>query len=95
MRAVLSNKIIRFLLFVVVVPFGALALVPESPMRTPFLLMVLGVPLLAGLVPRNPIYGMRTCYALSSEERWYRQNVITGVAMLIGGAIWMLVVILG
>jgi hypothetical protein len=77
MLRILSSKFARYLLFVIVVPFGALMLVPESTARTPLLLMLLAVPLLWGLVPRNRIYGMRTCYALSSDERWYRQNVIT------------------
>jgi hypothetical protein len=87
MRTVLSHRAFRFLLFVIVVLFGALMLVPESTARTPLLLILLGVPLLFRLVPRNPIYGMRTCYA--SPERWYRQNVFTGMAMLIAGVVWM------
>ena len=74
MLAILSNKIVQYLVFVFVVPFGALMLVPESPIRTPLLLILLGVPLILRLVPRNWIDGMRTCYALSSDERWYRQT---------------------
>jgi len=94
MSPVRSNPVARYALFVIVVPFGLLWLVSESPFRMPILLVVLGVPLLLGVVPRNRIYGMRSCYALSSDERWYRQNVITGVAMLAVGAIWMLVELL-
>ncbi len=86
-----TRAAVRFLVFVLILPLGILYLVPESDVQKPLLFILLGVPLVLKLVPRNWFYGMRTCYALSSEERWYRQNVITGVVMIVGGVVWLAV----
>jgi hypothetical protein len=65
---------------------------PESRVRTPIMLIALGVPLIFRVVPRNWLYGMRTPRTLlTTEETWYRQNVITGVAMVSIGLIWLTV----
>jgi hypothetical protein len=43
-------------------------------------------------VPRNYLYGMRSPRTLwTNETAWYRQNVITGVVMVLTGAIWLAV----
>jgi hypothetical protein len=65
--------------------------VPESvPARNPVLLIVLGIPLMFRLVPRNWIYGMRTPRTMwSSEETWFMQNQITGIVLLVAGLIWL------
>ena len=63
---------------------------PESRVRGPILLIVLGVPLIFRLVPRNWLYGMRTPRTMwTTEETWYRQNIITGVAMVGVGVVWL------
>jgi hypothetical protein len=51
------------------------------------------VPLTFRLVPRNIFYGMRTWRTLVTgpDEHWYRQNVITGVAMVGIGLVWLTV----
>jgi hypothetical protein len=41
------------------------------------------LPMILGLLPRNWLYGMRMRYSMSSEEAWYRQNVIGGIALLL------------
>lgn len=68
-------------------------LVPESSIRGPVLLVLLGVPLLFGWVPKNWLYGMRTLRTLrSSDEIWYIQNRITGVAMCAIGLVWLVII---
>ena len=66
--------------------------VPQSmPARDPLLLILLAWPLIFRLVPRNWLYGMRTPYTMfSGEQVWYRQNVITGIALMIWGVVWLI-----
>ena len=67
-------------------------LMPRIAYGVPVLFIALGIPLMFRLVPRNPFYGQRTLRTLRGpEEHWYRQNVITGVAMVLIGIVWMLV----
>ena len=74
---------------VLVYAAALLWLVPESSVRGPILFIGLGLPLVFRLVPRNILYGERTPRTLlTTEDSWYRQNVITGVAMVIIGVIW-------
>ena len=50
------------------------------------LLMVLvALPLVAGRVPRNYLYGFRTGKTLSSDERWYAANRYAGRQLFWGG----------
>ena len=85
------------------VVFGTLALVttvlwfvPSSvAARNPLLLIVLGIPLIFKLVPRNWLYGTRTPRTMwVAPETWYIQNQITGVALLVVGLVWLAVVTL-
>ena len=66
-------------------------LVPEkAAWAKPALLIALGLPLIFRLVPKNWLYGMRTPYTLrGSDETWYRQNLISGVALVLVGAVWL------
>ncbi len=66
-------------------------LVPEkSRWGMPIMLIALGLPLVFRLVPRNWLYGLRTPYTLrNSEETWYRQNVISGIALVGVGIVWL------
>jgi hypothetical protein len=66
-------------------------LIPESRTKWPIITMVAAVPLLFGLVPRNPVYGFRTPTTCASDERWYPQNRITGVALLIFGVVQLVI----
>ena len=68
-------------------------LVPKNDATWPILMIALGLPLIFRLVPRNWLYGTRTLRTLRGpEETWYRQNVITGVVMVIVGVVWSVVV---
>jgi hypothetical protein len=68
-------------------------LLPDSAATLPLLFIALGLPLVFRLVPRNYLYGTRTMRSLrTTEEIWYRQNVITGVFMVGIGVIWLVVV---
>lgn len=68
-------------------------LLPKSPATVPMLMIALGLPLVFRLVPRNYLYGMRSPRTLwTTEDTWYRQNVITGVVMVGIGVFWLLVV---
>jgi hypothetical protein len=67
-------------------------LVPKTERTAPLFMIALGLPLVFRLVPRNWLYGTRSWRTLrGTEETWYRQNVITGVVMVIVGAAWFIV----
>ena len=67
-------------------------LAQKTDIAGPVLMITLGLPLAFRLVPRNWLYGTRTLRTLrGSEETWYRQNVITGVVMVIVGVVWSVV----
>ena len=68
-------------------------IVPKNETTGPILMIAIGLPLIFRLVPRNWLYGTRTWRTLrGSEETWYRQNIITGVAMVLIGVVWAVVV---
>ena len=70
----------------------AMWMFPKSAATLPLLFIALGLPLVFRLVPRNYLYGTRTVRSLrTTEETWYRQNVITGVFMVGIGVIWLVV----
>lgn len=54
----------------------------------PAVLIVATIPMILGIVPRNPLYGFRTQYTMSSDEVWYPANRIAGVAILVSGLVW-------
>ena len=65
-------------------------MIPRSAATLPGLLILLGLPLAFRLVPRNYLYGMRSPRTLwTTEEIWYRQNVMTGIAMVGAGIAWL------
>ena len=67
-------------------------LAQKTQIAGPVLMFALGLPLVFRLVPRNWLYGTRTLRTLrGSEETWYRQNVITGVVMVVVGVVWSVV----
>ena len=52
------------------------------------LIMLVAVPLIFRLVPRNWFYGFRTPRTLASDAVWYPANQVCGVALLAAGAAW-------
>ena len=52
-----------------------------------FLFIVLSVPLIQERVPPNSSYGFRTAKSLSDPKIWYAINRISGVDLLIAGAL--------
>jgi hypothetical protein len=91
-----ANRIVRSksLRLVVFLAYAALLLVymPRNAVTVPVLMIALGLPLAFRLVPRNLFYGQRDWRTLRGpEETWYMQNTITGVAMLLIGIVWLVV----
>lgn len=86
-----KSKNLRLVVFLA---YAALVLVymPRNAVTVPLLMIALGLPLAFRLVPRNLFYGQRDWRTLRGrEETWYMQNVITGVAMLLIGTVWLVV----
>jgi uncharacterized membrane protein len=70
-------------------------LVPRSvSVRNPVVMILLSLPMVFGQLKRNWFYGVRTGYSMSSDEVWYRQNVIGGVALLAWGIGWLAMILL-
>jgi hypothetical protein len=91
-----ANRLVRSKPFrhVVALAYATLLVVyvPRNAYTLPILLIALGIPLIFRLVPRNLFWGQRTLRTLRGpEEHWYRQNVITGVAMTLIGVLWLIV----
>ena len=81
------------LLYASAVATFAVWLFPKSAKTGPLLFIALGLPLVFRLVPRNYLYGLRSPRTLwTTEETWYVQNVITGVAMVAVGVVWLIVI---
>jgi uncharacterized membrane protein len=63
-------------------------------LAVPVALILLAIPLILEKIPRNPLYGFRTAYTMSSDEVWFRANKISGIALLIAGLVWLCIGIL-
>ena len=86
-------RLVLALAYATAVATLALGVFPRTNATGPLIMIALGLPLIFRLVPRNWLYGTRTLRTLRGpEETWYRQNVITGVAMVIVGTVWAVVV---
>lgn len=59
----------------------------------PIIVGLLCIPLFFKKVPRNPLYGFRTQYTMSSDKAWYSTNKAAGAGGVIGGILWLLAVI--
>ena len=55
----------------------------------PTLLIIVSIPMILEMIPRNGFYGFRTPYTLSSDQVWYRANRIAGLALLAAGLFWL------
>jgi hypothetical protein len=51
------------------------------------LVVVLSIPLILGMVPRNPFYGIRIPKAFESDESWYDINAYGGKLLLVYGVV--------
>ena len=51
------------------------------------LFIALSLPLIKGRVPPNSLYGFRTAKSLSDPKIWYAINRISGIDLLIAGAL--------
>jgi uncharacterized membrane protein len=62
----------------------------NQPFAIPsLLLIVVSLPLLLGLIPRNRFYGFRTPQTLSSDDVWQRVNRLAAVALMIASGIYV------
>jgi len=55
------------------------------PMLASVLILFVSAPMVAGMVPRNRLYGFRTRATLSSDAIWYPANRMAGSALLRAG----------
>jgi hypothetical protein len=83
----MSNRVrLGVLLMAIAVPIW---LIPTSPVKAPTLFILVGLPLVFELVPKNWLYGLRTPRTLSSsDDVWYTQNRYAGIIMVAIGVIW-------
>ena len=56
----------------------------------PVTIILLAIPLICEKVPRKGFYGFRTALTMSSDQVWYRANKISGIALLVGGVVWLI-----
>ncbi len=55
----------------------------------PILVIMVSVPLILNMVPRNRFYGFRTPRTRSSDEIWYPANRFSGITLMIAGIVWL------
>jgi uncharacterized membrane protein len=48
------------------------------------------LPLVIGIIPRNRVYGIRTCKTLSDDSIWYPANRFGGWALIISCLLYLL-----
>jgi uncharacterized membrane protein len=54
------------------------------------LILIASIPLVIGIVPRNRVYGIRTCKTLSDDSIWYPANRVGGWALIISCLFYLL-----
>jgi len=57
------------------------------------IILVVSLPLILGLIPRNRVYGIRTRKALSDDRTWYSVNRFGG-GMILAASVFYLIVAL-
>ena len=57
-------------------------------MWVPMLFILLAIPLILGIVPRNYFYGFRSRRTLESDALWYPVNRVAGVLLALAGLAW-------
>lgn len=64
----------------------------DQPFITPAILIILfGIPLALGIIPRNRFYGVRTRKTLSEDAVWYPANRFGGWAFILTGLVYLTV----
>jgi uncharacterized membrane protein len=53
------------------------------------IILIISVPLVLGLIPKNRFYGVRTRKTLSDERVWYAANRFGGWLFIISGLIYL------
>jgi SdpI/YfhL protein family len=67
-------------------------------LRQPFsipalLILILSLPLILGLIPRNRVYGVRMSKTLSDDTVWYRANRFAGWTLLLASTIYLVIAV--
>jgi len=57
------------------------------------LILLIAIPLILGLIPRNWGYGIRTTKTLSDDRIWYRANRYGGWAFLLSSIFYLIVAV--
>lgn len=64
----------------------------NQPFILPALLfLILALPLIAGIVPPNRIYGIRTANTIANPHHWYRANRYGGIIIIISSLTYLLI----
>lgn len=53
------------------------------------LILLLSIPLVAGVIPPNRYYGFRTVKAMLDSQVWYRVNRVCGVLLFVSSALYL------
>jgi len=62
----------------------------NTPFRIPsIIILIISVPLLAGWIPRNRFYGVRTRKTLSDERTWYSVNRFGGWLFILSSLVYL------
>jgi hypothetical protein len=63
-----------------------------QPFSVPALLiLVLSLPLILRLIPRNRVYGIRTARTIADDDSWYRANRFGGWALFLSSIVYVVV----
>jgi uncharacterized membrane protein len=76
-------------------PDDAMRIMPFLNLMTGIVASLISVPLIRGKVPPNSLYGIRTKFAFSSEENWYRINRYGGKMFLRAGLLITVMSVVG
>jgi uncharacterized membrane protein len=53
------------------------------------IILLLSLPLIFGLIPPNPIYGVRTAETLADRDLWYRANRYGGWTLAVSSILYL------
>jgi uncharacterized membrane protein len=60
------------------------------PFREPIILAMVALVTLSNILPRNPVWGVRTRETMASQAAWEHGNRLGGLATLAASSIWIL-----
>jgi uncharacterized membrane protein len=64
-----------------------------SPVVAPIIVLFISAALFFKLIPRNPLFGLRTPETTSCDEKWYAANRSLGAGGVVGGAAWLVLTV--